>query len=207
MVPLPTEIPHSFTEDFDSNVTWDSNWALRLRNGNARKQNSFKYEIVDGDLIFDISYEYVWGYFLYNPSITYENIEMEVVVADLRSTDTFGLICQFGSQGWYEFDIDGGGMFHVRYVDNMNSSRDDDAHIINYGSIPGFKDSYMTTRENTIRAGCNGNQLSLYVNNEELMKNVKAKFVLEPGQIGVAVRSHQNYPIHVVVRSIAVREP
>lgn len=206
-VPLPTEIPRSFTEDFDSNVNWDADWALQFRNGNARKQNSFKYEVVDGDLIFDLSYEFVWVYFLYDPSVIYDNAEMEVVIADLRSTDTFGLICQFGTQGWYEFDIDGGGMFHVRYVDSMNSSRDEEAHLIDYGSISGFRDSYMTTRENTIRAGCNGNQLSLYVNNEELMKNVKAKFVLESGQIGMAVRSHKNYPIHVVVRSITVREP
>jgi hypothetical protein len=206
-VQLPTEIPRSFTEDFDSNVNWDSEWALQLRNGNARKQNSFKYNIVDGDLIFDLSYEFVWGYFLYNPSVTYDNVEMEVVVADLRSTDTFGLICQFGSQGWYEFDIDEGGMYHVRYVDSMNSSHDEDAHLIDYGSIPGFKDSYITTRENTIRAGCNNNQLTLYVNNEVLMKNVRTKYELESGQIGIAVRSHHNYPIHVVVRSITVGEP
>lgn len=206
-VPLPTEVPRSFTEDFNTDFNWGIDWAPQLRNGNTRKQNSFEYEIVDGDLVVDLSFEFVWGYFLYNPSVTYGNVEMEVVIADLRSTGTFGLICQFGSQGWYEFDIDGGGMFRVRYVDSMNSSRDKEADIVDYGYIPGFKDSYMTTRENTIRAGCNNNQLTLFVNNEELMKNVRAKYDLEPGQIGIAVRSHQNYPIHVIVRSISIREP
>lgn len=206
-VPLPTEIPRSFMEDFNSDVNWDLDWALQFRNGTERKRNSFKYEIVDGDLVFDLTYEFVWGYFLYNPSITYDNVEMEVVIADLRSTDTFGLICQFGSQVWYEFDIDGSGMFYARYINSMNSTRDEEAYIIDYGTIPNFKDSFMATRENTIRAGCNNNQLTLYVNDKELMRSVNAKFNLGPGQIGIAVRSHQNYPIHVVVRSITIREP
>jgi len=202
-----TAVLRSFTEDFNSYEQWEMNWTLLFRHGDPRKESNFKYAISDGNLIVDLTDEFVWGYFLYNSSVIFNNVELEVVVANLRSTDTFGLICQFGDQGWYEFDINGGGSFRARYVDNIDSSRDEDGYITDYGFIPGFKDSYATTRENTIRAGCDNNNLTLSVNDSELMKNVQSKFVLEQGQIGTAVRSYGNYPIHVIVESIKVSEP
>lgn len=211
----PTTIPvtstavslRSFTEDFNSNTNWAKDWKLVLRNGDPRKKDSFMHTIADGALTFDISYQFVWGYFLYNPSITYTNVEMDVVVADLRSTDTFALICQYSDQGWYEFDINGGGTYTIRYVDGMDSAIDEEQYIIGYGFIPGYKDSIATTRENTIRASCDRNILNLAVNDKELINDVQGKFAPEEGQVGIAVRTYENYPIHVVVKSIIITEP
>jgi len=202
-----TAVLRSFTEDFYSYEQWEMDWTLLFRHGDPKKESNFKYAIADGNLIVDLTNEFVWGYFLYNPSVIFNNIELEVVVANLRSTDTFGLICQFSDRGWYEFDINGGGSFRARYVDTMDSSRDEDRYIIDYGYIPGFKDSYATPRENTIRAGCDKNNLTLFVNGSELMKHVQSRFVLEQGQIGIAIRSYENYPIHLIVESIKVNEP
>ena len=201
------EFLRSFTVDFKSETRWNDDWTLVLRHGDDRKLDSFKYAIVDDDLVFDISYKYVWAYFLYEPSIVYDNVEMEVVVADLRSTDTFALVCQFNDQGWYEFDINGGGEYFTRYVDNMDSALDEDQYIIAQGFIPGYKDSIATTRENSINASCNKNILNLTVNDTRLMNNVQSKFTPEQGQIGIAIRTYENYPIHVVVKSIEVNEP
>jgi len=197
----------SFVEEFDVENSWAQNWALQFRHGDPRKQKSFQYEISDGDLIFDLAYEYVWGYFFYDPSISYNNVEMESVVAGLKSNGTIGLICQFSSQGWYEFDINGGGKYFVRFVDSMESSRDEERYVVKTGAIPGFNYSTVESRENIVRAGCNGNNLSLSINDTELLNDYPSRFVLEQGQIGIAVRSYDRYPVHVVVKSINVREP
>lgn len=197
----------SFTEDFNSNSQWNMDWTLQFRHGNAKKQNSFIYAIADGDLVLDLTYEYVWGYFLYDPAVTYDNVEVEVVVSGLRSTHTLGLICQFSDQGWYEFDINGSGFYDVRYVDTMESSHDEEKFMIGHDYSPAFKDSYATARENTIRAGCDRNNLSLFVNDAELMNGIPGGFKLGQGQVGIAVRSFENYPIHVVVKSVTVSEP
>jgi hypothetical protein len=197
----------SFVEEFDAENRWAQDWALQFRHGNPRKQNSFKHEISDGELIFDLTYEYVWGYFLYDPAIIYNKVEMEVVVVDLNSTDTFGLICQFSDQGWYEFDINGGGKYFVRFVDNMEANRDEERYVIKTGAIPAFKYSTIESHENTIRASCNGNKLSLSVNDTEYLNGYPSRVALEQGQIGIAVRSYDKYPIHVSVKSIKVTEP
>jgi hypothetical protein len=111
------QISRSFTEDFSSDSQWKTDWNLQFRHGSAKKQDSFQYAITDGEMVLDLVYKFVWGYFLYQP--LYNHVELEAVVADLNYVDTVGLICQFSDQGWYEFDINGGGTFYVRYVDNM----------------------------------------------------------------------------------------
>lgn len=212
-VPTPTispilpvvDVPLSFTEDFESRTGWDADWALQLRHGNTKKYQGFHYAIADGDMAVDISYPFVWAYFLYQPA-TSGNIELEAVVADLNSVDTFGLVCQFGDQGWYEFDIHGGGNFTVRYVDSMESNQDSDEFRIGYGIIPNFKDSFVTVRENSVRAICNGNHLSLFVNDQPVMDKFSNKFVLEQGRFGVSIRSYEKYPSRFTLKSITVRE-
>lgn len=208
---IPTQptvgIPRSFNEDFLTKEQWGLNWILKFRHANEREINGFKYEIIDGNLVSDISYKNVWGYFLYNPAITYENVEIEAVVENLRSTATLGLVCQFGDTGWYQFDINGGGLYYVRYVDRMDSGIDEERFLIMYGSIPGFKDSYSAVRENTIRAGCDRNRLTLIVNDVVLINNKQAKFDRVTGQVGVAIRTYENYPALVVLKSVSIREP
>jgi hypothetical protein len=213
-MPVPTitpvasvlKVPISFTENFDSRSEWDTNWSLQLRHGSTRKYQSFNYVIANGDMAVDLSYQFVWAYFLYQPA-TSGNIELEAVVADLNSVDTFGLVCQFGSQGWYEFDINGGGNFAVRYVDSMESDQDADGFLIHYGTIPNFKNSIVSVRENSIRAICNGNHLSLFVNDQLVMDKLSNKFVLQEGQLGMSIRSYDRYPSRFTLKSIKVREP
>lgn len=201
-------IPRSFIEDFTSREQWDLNWILKFRHGSEREIKSFTYEMIDGILEADISYKNVWAYFLYNDTVAYENVEIEVVVENLRSIATLGLVCQFGETGWYQFDINGGGLYYVRYVDRMDSGIDEDRFLIMYGTIPSFKYSFPNAvRENTIRARCDQNRLTLAVNDVELIKNQQAKFDLAPGQIGVAIRTKENYPTHVELISVSVREP
>ena len=204
---IPTEISRSFTEDFNSEDQFNMDWTHLLRHGNSKKESNFQYEIADENLIVNVTFEYTWGYFFHKPPTNYNSISLEAVVADLNFADTFGLICQFSDQGWYEFDINGGGRYEVRYVSSMDTSRDEDQFRIDYGSIPGFKYSLETTSENTIGAICDGNHLSLSVNDQELMKDYPSRFELEQGQIGFAVRSNDLYPVHVVVESIMVTEP
>jgi hypothetical protein len=199
------KVPLAITENFDSKAQWDKDWTLQLRHGNAKKLKGFAYEIASGEMAVKVSYEFVWAYFLYQPA-TSDSIEMQAVVADLNSVDTFGLVCQFGSQGWYEFDINGGGTFAVRYVDSMESSQDAAGYQIDYGSIPSFKDSFVTVRENSIRAICDGSHLSLFVNDQLVMDKVSEQFVLGEGQFGIAIRSYNQYPSRFAVKSISIRE-
>jgi hypothetical protein len=213
--PAPTSVQmtqtpqllRTFRQDFSDAAGWNADWTLHFRHGNPKKQENFIYVVDNGELKLNINYEYVWGYFLYNPAITYESVEVEAVVSNLRSTASFGLVCQAGEKGWYEFDITGEGFFYARYVDGLGSSRDEDRYLIGYGSVSGFKDSYASARENVIRVLCSGNSFSLWVNDRELMKDVASRFPSQHGQIGFTVRSFENYPVYVAVQSIEAREP
>jgi hypothetical protein len=210
--PEPTHIPFtpttaissSFAEEFDSDDLWETGWSAHLRNGDPRKEENFKYAISNGNLVVDLTYRFIWVYFLYDPSIVYNHVEMEVVVDGLRSIDTLGLVCQFSDAGWYEFDIDGGGEYFVRFVDSMKANHDEARYLIDNGYVRGFHYASGMITENTIRAGCSRNHLSLSINGRELMGDFPTRFVLEQGQIGIAVRSYENYPVQVVVKSIRV---
>jgi hypothetical protein len=207
MTIMPTEVPRSFMENFHSNEQFTTDWTHALRHGNAKKESNFKFEIRDESLVVDLNSEYIWAYFFHQPSVDYSNVQLEAIVSELNSEDTFGLICQFSNQGWYEFDVNGGGKYEVRYVSSTASTRDEDQYRIDYGAIDGFKYSLVTPSENTIRVICNGNLLSLFVNDKELMKDFPSRFKLQQGEIGFAVRSNDLYPVHVVMKSITVTEP
>jgi len=203
----PTRLRY-FTEEFDQSKNWDSDWALQFRHGNSIKQNSFDYWVSDGELRFNLNDEYVWDYFFYNPDFIYNNVELEIRVANLISTDTLGLICQYSELGWYEIDINGGGEYYVRFVDNLDSRIDEPRYELKFGSIPGFKYSTTKTQENTLRIICDGNSLSLNINERDIFTNYSSSmYFLEQGQIGIAVRSYENYPVNFAVKSITVREP
>jgi hypothetical protein len=212
-IPEPTSPPaaasplRSFTENFVTSDGWKTNWTPQLRHGNSAKEKDFKYETGDGGLKIELNQQYIWSYFLYDPSATFSSVEMEVVVADLRSTETFGLVCQFSDQGWYEFDINGGGEYFIRYVDSMNSNQDEDGFLIAYGSIRSFKYSTEKISENNIRVKCDGSTLSLSVNDLALKQDYPSRRKLDEGQVGFTLRSYQNYPVDVLVKSVTVKEP
>lgn len=214
--PEPTTIPftptlailRSFTEEFDAGSSWFQDWALQFRHSDSKKEANFNPKIENGELVVEENYEKVWGYFIYGPSIVYNNVEMEVVVSGLRSTATLGLVCHYDSdQGWYEFDINGGGEYTVHYVESMASGLDEGRFLIKNGFIRDFKYSVERTSENIIWIQCNGKNLSLRVNGIELMDQIPSKFDPQQGQIGIAIRSSDVYPITVVVESIKVTEP
>jgi hypothetical protein len=196
----------TFTEEFDSDALWRKNWELVYRHSNQEKKNAFKQEISNGNFILRLNHEFIWNYFLYKPVTDYNNVELEVTVADLEEGETFGIVCHYTDRGWYEFDI-AGGKFNVRYVDSMESNRDEESFVLHYGFIPGFKDSYTTPRDNVIRVTCQGKNLSLSVNNVTLMKDFSKKPELDRGQIGILFRSYQKYPVDIEVKSIKVNVP
>jgi len=207
-VTLTPEVPWLFMEEFDSDSRWNLDWNLQFRHGDISKQNKFKAQIDDDKLTFDLTDEFVWGYFFYDTSILFDQVEIEVVVEDLRSTDTLGLVCQYSALGWYEFDVNGGGEYWVRYVDNMESQFDEQRYELKFGTIPSFKYSIIETQENTIKIICSGNSLSLQVNGAEIFKNyINSIYDLEQGTIGIAARSYETYPVNFVVKSITVKEP
>jgi hypothetical protein len=170
---------------------------------------NFRSAIADGNIVFNLNHKFIWTYFLYNPAVIYSNVEIEVVVEDLQHPETFALVCQYSDKGWYEFDINGGGEYYLRYVDNMDSDVDTEGNIIKQGFIPSINYSPPDEpRENQVRVNCNGNNLSLSVNDTTILnKYPSEQFVLEQGQIGIAARSDENYPVRFVLKSLNVREP
>jgi hypothetical protein len=89
----------------------------------------------------------------------------------------------------------------------MNSDQDEDGFLIAYGSIRNFKYSTEKTSENNIRAKCDGSRLTLSVNAVPLKQDFPSRQKLDQGQIGFTLRSYENYPVGVVVKSITVQEP
>jgi hypothetical protein len=202
-----SEIPAAFKVDFNTDGQWNHDWTLQMRHENPRKKESFSSGIKDGQLVLDLAYEYIWAYYLYNRNADLNNVSLDIVVNDMQSVDTLGLICNYGAQGWYEFDVNGGGEYFVRYVDNMNSDKDEARFLIKSGAIPDFIFSTEGPRENDIQINCKGNKLSLTVNDDVLLKDYpSSKYILDQGQVGIAARSYIHYPVQFSVDSISVRE-
>lgn len=206
-VTLTPETVRSFTENFDTGSRWDMDWSLQFRHDSPIKEKNFNYEVTANGLTLDLMNEYIWGYFFYNGSVIYDNVEMEVAVEGLMPNATLGLVCHYGENGWYEFDITGGGEYYLRYVDNMESAHDEAQNDIRYGAISNFRYSNLNISENTINATCNGKILSLAVNGATVLDRYPSRFAPNQGQIGIAARSYASYPINFTVKSIKVMEP
>lgn len=204
--PQPTAEPASsmfFNEEFDSDLS--SDWSLFTVTGDTDTDpDKLRLEVEDGRLVWDFDTEFLYAYLFYE-AFEYEDVRIEVRADNLgRNNNNISLICRYDPDvGWYEFNIANNGLYDIYYAEVTSNGNIAYNAITNGGS-------------NAIRQGkdvneyaieCEGNQLTLYINGDEVNSIAERNYSLRRGQIGVSVSSFNVLPILIEMDWLKVSEP
>lgn len=204
--PAPIEEPTPsmyFTDEFDSDLS--SDWSLFTVTGSDKADpDKLKLEVENGRLVWDFDSEYLYAYLFYG-GFDYEDVRLEVRADNLgRNNNSVSLICRYDPDiGWYEFNVTNGGLYDILYAEVTSKGTISYNTITNGGSnaIKQGKD----VNEYAIK--CSGNQLTLYINGDEVNSITERKYSLRRGQIGVSVSSFNVLPILIEMDWVKVSEP
>lgn len=209
--PLPTEEPPApepqaqqfFTEEFDNPLTAD--WDILTVTGSADADpDKVTVEANDGKLVWDFDSEYLYYYIFYN-AFDYENVRLDVRADNRgRNNNSISLICRYNPDvGWYEFNIANSGVYDILYGE-VKSNGDIAYNTIANGGSLAIKQG-MEVNEYGI--ACDDNELSLYINGDEVTSIKENRYGLRSGQVGVSVSSFNVLPILIEMDWIQISEP
>jgi hypothetical protein len=206
--PAPTEPPSPeaeqfFTEEFD--VPLSSDWSTLTVSGTDESDpDKVTVEAEDGRLVWDFDSEEVY-YYLFYEAFTYEDVKVEVRADNRGRNNNFvSLICRYDPDvGWYEFNIANSGLYVIYYAEVASDGDISYTRIINGGSnsINQGKDV------NEYSASCDGDELSLTINGDEVNTVSERNYGLREGQVGVSVSSLNVLPILIEMDWIKISEP
>lgn len=204
----PTEAPVStaqqfFTEEFDTALS--SDWeTLTVTGSDKADADKVTVEPKDGRLIWDFESEYVY-YYLFYTAFEYEDVRIDVR-ADNRgkNNNSISLICRYDPEvGWYEFNIANNGLYNIIYAEVNSNGK------IGYKTITdgGSNDIKQGKDVNEYGISCKGDELTLYINGEEVKSLPERKYSLQSGRVGVSVSSFNVLPILIEMDWIKISEP
>lgn len=220
--PQPTEVPPTeapatevvteepvsqgqqfFTEEFDNPLSGD--WSIfTITDPNESDLEKVTVEADNGNLVWDFDSEYVYYYLFYN-AFEYEDVKIEAR-ADNRgkNNNSVSLICRYDEEvGWYEFNIANNGLYDILYAEVLDNGKISWNRIANGGSnaIKQGKDV------NEYSATCEGEELTLHINGDEVISIDERRYSLRSGQAGISVSSFNVLPILVEMDWIRISEP
>ena len=204
----PTEPPvqpasQFFTEEFDSPLSND--WSILTVTGSeAADPDKVTVEAENGKLVWNFDSEQVY-YYLFYGAFDYEDVTLEVR-ADNRgkNTNSVSLICRYDPEvGWYEFNIDNGGLYNILYAE-VDKNGDIGYNLITNGGSNAIKQGKDV---NEYSITCKGDELSLSINGDEVNSITEKKYALRSGQVGISVSAFNVLPIIIEMDWIKVSEP
>jgi hypothetical protein len=220
--PQPTEVPPTeapatevvteepvsqaqqfFTEEFDDSLSGD--WSVfTISDPNVSDLEKVTVEAENGNLVWNFDSEYVYYYLFYNP-FTYEDVTVEAR-ADNRgkNNNSVSLICRYDEEvGWYEFNIANNGLYDILYAEVLDNGKIRWNRVANGGSnaIKQGKDV------NEYSATCQGEELTLTINGDEVISIDERNYRLRSGQAGISVSSFDVLPILIEMDWIRISEP
>ncbi|MDL1912295.1 DUF1080 domain-containing protein [Chloroflexi bacterium CFX6] len=204
--PTATEEPAPsmfFTDEFDSDLS--SDWSLFTVTGSDKADpDKLTLGVENGRLVWDFDSEYLYAYLFYG-GFDYEDVRLEVRADNLgRNNNSVSLICRYDPDiGWYEFNVTNGGLYDILYAEVTSKGTISYNTITNGGSnaIKQGKDV------NEYAIECSGNQLTLYINGDEVNSIAERKYSLRRGQVGISVSSFNVLPILIEMDWVKVSEP
>ena len=207
-VEAPTEAPVSeaqdfFIEEFDEPLSND--WSiLTVTGSDDADPDKVTVEAQDGKLIWDFDSEYVY-YYLFYDAFTYEDVKVDVRADNRgRNNNNISLICRYDPEvGWYEFNIANNGLYDIYYAEVTSSGEISYERITNGGS-----NAIKQGKEvNEYSISCDGEELSLVINGDEVTSITENNYGLRDGQVGVSVSSFNVLPILIEMDWIEISEP
>ncbi len=192
-----------FTEEFDTPLSGD--WSIfTITDPNVSDLEKVTVEADSGSLVWDFDSEYVYYYLFYN-AFEYEDVKVEAR-ADNRgkNNNSVSLICRYDEEvGWYEFNIANNGLYDILYAEVLDNGKIRYNRVANGGSnaIKQGKDV------NEYSATCQGEELTLHINGDEVISIDERNYSLRSGQAGVSVSSFNVLPILIEMDWIRISEP
>jgi hypothetical protein len=209
----PTELPATeppappaqqfSTQEFDDPLSGD--WSVfTITDPNLSDLDKVTVEADGGNLVWDIDSEYVYYYLFYN-AFTYEDVKVEARANNRgKNNNSVSLICRYDEEiGWYEFNIANNGLYDILYAEVLENGKIRWNRIANGGSnaIQQGKDV------NEYSATCQGDELTLNINGDEVISIKDKKYGLRSGQVGVSVSSFNVLPILIEMDWFKISEP
>jgi hypothetical protein len=219
--PEPTEVPPTeappptateppvpqaqqfFTEDFDTPLSGD--WSVfTITDPSVSDLEKVTVEADSGNLVWNFDSEYVYYYLFYN-AFTYEDVKVEARANNRgKNNNTVSLICRYDENvGWYEFNVANNGLYEILYAEVLDSGKIRYNRVANGGSnaINQGKDV------NEYSATCQGEELRLNINGDEVISIKEKKYGLGSGQVGISVSSFNVLPVLIEMDWIRISEP
>ena len=209
----PTEAPATeppapqaqqfFTEEFDNPLSGD--WSVfTITDPNVSDLEKVTVEADGGNLVWNFDSEYVYYYLFYN-AFTYEDVKVEAR-ADNRgkNNNSVSLICRYDEEvGWYEFNIANNGLYDILYAEVLDNGKIRWNRVANGGS-----NAINQGKEvNEYSITCQGEELTLDINGDEVISIKEKKYGLRSGQAGISVSSFDVLPILIEMDWIRISEP
>lgn len=196
--PSPTDLPRFFTNEFDSSL---AGWVI-LQAGNESVPN---VSTADGALLLQMDSPFTWLYALYGPG-EYEEVRIDAQFQNRAATPaSIGLVCRYGDeQGWFEFNVSTDGTYTILFGKWLSIGIAEYLPVTDDGSTKLIQPSGATQ---TIGLACEGDTLSLYINDILLRRLDVERFELSGGKVGIAVSSFDNVPVAAGFDWVKVIEP
>jgi len=185
-----------FTEEFDS----DPNWYYEVIRGNS-KSDPDKVEISfdDGLMIFEIPDPDLYAYYIYE-GYSYDDVRIDIKVENRGvNSQQVCLVCRVSDDGWYEFSVQSDGLWYLWAVsDGYDRLTNGGSNDINQGKA-----------SNEYSMICEDNEISLFINGEELRGSPyrETKYSLRKGGVGFSISSLRAVPVRVEVDYLEISEP
>ncbi len=170
-----------FYTEFDGGL---GNWAYFLTRG---EEKDFTAQTADDRLQIDIQGTDTWVYLL-NENAEYADVRIDTVAENRgNNNNNVSLICRESELGWYEFNIANNGLYYIYWFDDESTNNyiplfSGGSRVINMG-----KDI------NEYTAICDGEQLTLLINGEEIRTVTHDR--LTSGKVGLSVSSFDFTPV------------
>ena len=192
-----------FTEEFDTPLS--SDWSpFLIYDETYSDPDKVTVETEDGSLVWNFDSEYVY-YYLFYDAFTYEDVQIETR-ADNRgkNNNSVSLICRYDPEvGWYEFNIANNGLYNILYAEILKSGKIQYNRVANGGS-----NAIKIGKEiNEYSVTCQGDELTLNINGDEVISIKEKKYALRSGQIGISVSSENVLPILIEMDWVKISEP
>jgi len=196
--PSPTPLPRFFTNEFDSSL---AGWVI-LQAGNESIPN---ITTENGALLLQMDSPYTWLYSLYGAE-DYADVRIDAQFQNRSGTPaSVGLVCRYGEeQGWLEFNVSTDGAYNILYGKWLSVGIAEYLPVTDDGSTKLIHPSGATQ---TIGLACEGDTLSLYINDVILRRVDVERFDLNEGKVGLAASSYQNVPVLAAFEWVKVGEP
>lgn len=185
LIPTSTSTPEPpplyFTDEFTSSSPY---WIFSQTGGLNLPTTTFEND----SLRVDISSPDTWMIGIHTAN-TYNNVFIKTK-ANITSTGSFGLICRYNENGWYEFNIYSDGTYNLLYGKQLTDG------VARYIPLSTEFSGHITP-SSQIGLHCQDNSLLLYVNDNLVKRIDVTNYGLGEGQIGITASSLTEPPISI----------